>query len=203
MRNVRLLLLATIIASSMPSVPVTAAPSLSEAQHERLANGDIVVLPVLPRGGESAVSQGGTAVARVRAPADTVWSVLVDYPGHRGVYPRVVNAEVLQADGHHTLVKYAIGVGPFSFRFYVDNFPDERRGRLDWRLAQGHANGLFRDTWGYWQIDPAPEGVTLTYAMAALTVLPAFMTRGAERDGLVETLRAVRARAETIAGVQP
>jgi hypothetical protein len=36
----------------------------------------------------------------------------------------------------------------------------------------------------------------LTYAMAARTVLPPFLTRGAERDGLVETVRAVRERAE-------
>ena len=38
MRKVCLLLLATTIASSTPSVPATAAPSLSGAQHERLAN---------------------------------------------------------------------------------------------------------------------------------------------------------------------
>src|SRR5437867_2970329 len=40
------------------------------------------------------------------------------------------------------------------------------------------------------------EGVLLTYAMAARTMLPQFLTRVAERDGLVETVRAVRERAE-------
>jgi hypothetical protein len=38
--------------------------------------------------------------------------------------------------------------------------------------------------------------VLLTYAMAARTVLPGFLTRGVERGGLVETLKAVRQRAE-------
>ncbi len=36
----------------------------------------------------------------------------------------------------------------------------------------------------------------LTYAMAAQTVLPPFLTRGAEREGLVDTIKAVRDRAE-------
>jgi len=43
-----------------------------------------------------------------------------------------------------------------------------------------------------------PTGVLLTYGMAARTVLPAFLTRRAERDGLVETLKAVRERAERL-----
>jgi hypothetical protein len=38
--------------------------------------------------------------------------------------------------------------------------------------------------------------VLLTYAMAARTMLPSFVTRSAERDGLVETLKAIRERAE-------
>ncbi len=38
--------------------------------------------------------------------------------------------------------------------------------------------------------------MVLTYAMAAHTVLPAFLTRGSERDGLVATVKAVRDRAE-------
>ncbi len=172
------------------------APALSDAQRDRLAAGDIVILSVMPAGGEVQDGQGGTAMAHVRAPADVVWAVLVNYPGHRGLFPRVVDVQVLDANARHALVRYAIGVGPLAFRFHVDNFPAPDRRRLEWRLAQDQTNGLFRDTWGYWQIDPAPEGVVLTYAMAARTVLPTFLTRGSERDGLVDTLRAVRTRAE-------
>ena len=91
-----------------------------------------------------------------------------------------------------------IKVGPFSFGFHVNNYPDRANNRLDWRLAQGRPNGLFRDTWGYWEVQPDTRGVLLTYAMAARTVLPRFLTRGAERDGLVETIKAVRERAERI-----
>jgi hypothetical protein len=38
--------------------------------------------------------------------------------------------------------------------------------------------------------------VLLIYAMAARTMLPSFVTRSAERDGLVETPKALRERAE-------
>jgi hypothetical protein len=103
---------------------------------------------------------------------------------------------VLEADARHALVRYVVGVGPFSFGFHVNSYPQPARQRVEWRLAHEHPNDLFRDSWGYWQIEPRTQDVILTYAMAARTILPSFVTRGAERDGLVETLRAVRERAE-------
>jgi len=63
-------------------------------------------------------------------------------------------------------------------------------------LDRGRRNGLFRESFGYWQLEPRSEGVLLTYAMAARTTLPRFLTAGAERDGMVEAIRAVRDRAE-------
>lgn len=182
-----LVILATWTAAANPF-------SLSPEQRGRLERGEIVVLDVLPPGGGGA--QGGTALARVRATPERVWRVLVDYRGHRGLYPRVIEASVLEADARHALVRYVVGVGPFSFGFHVNNYPQPARQRVEWRLAHEHPNDLFRDSWGYWQIEPRSQDVILTYAMAARTVLPSFVTRGAERDGLVETLRAVRERAE-------
>jgi len=136
------------------------------------------------------------AAALVDAAPDTVWRVLVDYPRHSGLYPNVVEATVLEADAAHALVRYVVGVGPFSFGFHVNNYPDAARGRLAWSLDRGRRNGLFRESFGYWQLEPRSEGVLLTYAMAARTTLPRFLTAGAERDGMVEAIRAVRARAE-------
>ena len=175
----------------------TATPlSLSSDQERRLERGEIVVLDILPPGDHAIKGQGGTALTLVNAPPDTVWRVLVDYPRHSGLYPRVTDAQVLEADTAHALVRYVVGVGPFSFSFHVNNYPDAARGRLAWSLDRGRPNDLFRDSWGYWQVEPHRQGVVLTYAMAARTVLPPFLTRGAERDGLVETVRAVRERAE-------
>jgi ribosome-associated toxin RatA of RatAB toxin-antitoxin module len=169
---------------------------LSPEQLTRLQRGEIVVLDLLPPGGPDKAVQGGTGLALVQARAQTVWQVLVDYPRHRGLYPNVVGAEVLESDAAHALVRYVVGVGPFSFGFHVDNWADVARGRIEWRLAPERPNDLFRASWGYWQLEPRGAAVLLTYAMAARTVLPAFVTRPVERQGLVETLKAVRERAE-------
>ncbi len=191
---VRVLLAALLIVAVWP---MEANPlGLSPEQFQRLEGGEVVVLDVLPPGGNGRTGQGGTAVARVQASPDDVWRVLVDYRGHRGLYPRVVRADVLEADGTHALVRYVVGVGPFSFGFHVNNYPHPGRRRLEWRLDHERPNDLFRDSWGYWEISPHGDGVLLTYAMAARTILPSFLTRGAERDGLVETVKAVRERAE-------
>lgn len=169
---------------------------LSDGERRSLERGDVVFLDVLPPGRAPAAVQGGTAVSMVHASPDEVWQVLVDYPRHSGLYPRVTSAEVLESDPEHALVRYVVGVGPFAFGFHVDNYPDAAHRRLQWQLASGRSNQLFRQSWGYWEIEPHRDGALLTYAMAAQTVLPAFLTRGAEREGLVDTIKAVRDRAE-------
>jgi ribosome-associated toxin RatA of RatAB toxin-antitoxin module len=172
------------------------SPPLSPGQHARLEQGDIVLLDALPPGGDVNRSQGGTVVALVKASPVTVWEILVDWERHAGLFPRVVNAEVVESAPAHALVRYTIGLGPLSFGFHVNNYPDRDQHRLTWRLATDRPNDLFRDSWGYWQLAGDPLGTMLTYAMSARTALPRFLTRGAERNGLVETIKAVRTRAE-------
>jgi hypothetical protein len=190
----RALVLALLIVAvwSADAKPV----GLSRDQLDRLQRREIVLLDHLPPGGTGQPAHGGTGVALIQAPAEAVWRLLVDYPAHRGLYPHVVDAEVVEADSRHAVVRYVVGVGPFSFGFHVSNYPDSSRHRLEWRLAADRSNALFRDSWGYWQIDPRGQASFLTYAMAARTVLPSFVTRAAERDGVVATLKAVRDRVE-------
>ncbi len=87
-------------------------------------------------------------------------------------------------------------MGPFSFGFHVDDYREAGRRRLVWQLASGRAKSLFRENWGYWQVEPHGRGTMLTSSSAARTVLPVFLTRGAKREGLVDTINAVRDRAE-------
>lgn len=188
-------LLAALLIVAVWKAPANSV-GLSSDQLHRLDRGEVILLDVLPPGGSAESDRGGTAMAVVQASPDAVWRVLVDYPGHRGLYPRVVGAEVLEADAEHALVRYVIGVGPFSFGFHVQNYADPARRRIEWHLDHARPNSLFRESWGYWQIDPYRTGAVVTYAMAARVVLPEFLTRGTERDGLVETVKAVRDRAE-------
>jgi ribosome-associated toxin RatA of RatAB toxin-antitoxin module len=181
------------------SGPVTAAPGVPlplPGDHERrLTAGEIIVLDALPPGA-SQDAQGGTAVARVRAPVEKVWDILVDYSGHPRFYPRLVEADVLKAAEGRALVRYVAAIGFLSFTFHMDKHHDAARRRIEWQLAPGHSNSLFRENSGYWQVDGG-DGVSLvTYGLAVRTVLPGFLTRAAERDSLVDTIKGLRRLAE-------
>jgi hypothetical protein len=169
-----------------------AAPlGLSADQQHHLAAGEVVVLDTLPPGASKSAG-GGTAVALVRAAPERVWPVLVDYRGHPRYYSRVVSAEPVEADAQHALVRYEVGVGPFSFSFHMVKYPDPVRRRIDWHLDPSHSNNFFRENMGYWQVDPADGGSLVTYAIAVRTVLPRFATLGTERESLVDTIKKLR-----------
>ena len=168
-----------------------APPDLSADQRQRLSAGEVVVLDTLPAGASKSAG-GGTAVGLVRAAPERVWPVLVDYRGHPRYYPRVVSAEVVEADSQHALVRYEVGVGPLSFGFHMVKYPDPVRRRIEWHLDASRPNNFFRENTGYWQVDPAEGGSLVTYAIAVRTILPGFVTLGAERDSLVDTIQRLR-----------
>src|SRR3989475_7415271 len=163
MKRCALLVALLIVAGSAAQANPVA---LSDKQLVRLERGEIVVLDVLPPGGRVERGQGGTALTLVNAPLETVWRVLVDYPHHSGLYPRVTSAEVLEADADHALVRYVVGLGPFSFGFHVNNYPDEARGPPVWRPDRARRNALFPAPWGYWRAEPGGAGGGGRYARA-------------------------------------
>ena len=168
-----------------------APPDLSADQRQRLSAGEVVVLDTLPAGASKSAG-GGTAVGLVRAAPERVWPVLVDYRGHPRYYPRVVSAEVVEADSQRAIVRYEVGVGPLSFGFHMVKYPDPVRRRIEWHLDASRPNNFFRENTGYWQVDPAEGGSLVTYAIAVRTIVPGFVTRGAERKSLVDTIQRLR-----------
>ena len=197
------LLLILVAGGLVPGVATAASPlSLSDDQQHRLAAGDVVVLETLPPGaGKSA--RGGTGLAVVRASPDQVWRVLIDYRGHVRYYPRVVGVEVLEADERHALVRYEVGIGPLTFSFHMNKYPDPVRRRIEWQLAEGRSNSLFRENSGYWQVDEAIGGTQVIYAIAVRTILPAFATSGTERQSIVDTITSLRKLVEGNKGADP
>lgn len=188
MAVLRVLLALALLGGGLTTV---AAADLSQDQRKRLKAGDVIVIDTLPRGASES-ARGGTAMGLVRASPEQVWRVLVDYPGHPRYYPRVVAAEVVARSEHRVLVHYRVGLGPFSFGFHMDKFPDAQRRRIDWHLADGHSHGLFRENSGYWHVEAADADSLVTYALAVRTMLPGFITRGAEQESLTETVVALR-----------
>lgn len=194
-RRARAALVLAATAFGLVANPGAASLGACADQQDRLAAGEVVVLDTLPPGASESAG-GGTAVGRVRAAPDRVWAVLVDYRSHPRYYPRVISAEPVEVDGRHALVRYEVGIGPFSFGFHMLKYPDPARRRVDWLLDPAHPNNFFQENTGYWQVDPAEGGSLVTYAIAVRTILPGFITRGAERRSLVETIEKLRALVE-------
>ncbi len=172
----------------------TTAPSARTSEDvRRLTVGEVIVTDALPPGA-SKQARGGTALALLRASPEQVWRVIVDYRGHPRYYPRVTAADVVEMDERQVIVHYRIAVGPFSFGFYMEKYPDPLRRRVEWHLAAGRPHGLFRENSGYWQIDPTDAGDAslVTYAIAVRTLLPAFVVAGGESASLTETVTALR-----------
>jgi hypothetical protein len=71
-------------------------------------------------------------------------------------------------------------------------YPDPVRRRIEWHLDPNHANNFFKENAGYWQLDPAEGGSQVTYAIAVRTILPGFVTVGAQRESLVDTIKRLR-----------
>jgi ribosome-associated toxin RatA of RatAB toxin-antitoxin module len=192
----RAVVVAALVAGALVATAWPASPTgLSDAQRHRLAAGEVVVRDALPPGASKS-ARGGTALAVVRASPERVWRVLMDYPGHSRYYPRVVAAEVVESTERQVVVRYEVGVGPFYFNFHMNKYPDPKRRRIEWHLADGRANGLFRENSGYWQVEEAEHATLVTYAIAVRTLVPTFLTPGAERDSLTETITGMRKLAE-------
>jgi ribosome-associated toxin RatA of RatAB toxin-antitoxin module len=191
LRRARAVLALVFMAFGLAAASGAASFDLSADQQHRLAAREVVVLDALPPGASKAAG-GGTAVGLVRAAPERVWLVLIDYRGHPRYYPGVLRAELVAADAQHALVRYEVGVGPFSFTFHIVKYPDPVRRHIEWRLDANHANNFFRENTGYWQVDPAEGGSLVTYAIAVRTILPGFVTFGAERQSLVDTIKRLR-----------
>ncbi len=172
-------------------------PDLSQKDQSRLGRGEIVFKPELPSAQGAPNGNGGTAVALLEADVEAVWRILTDFEHYAGLFPRLTESEVMNRDGARALVRFHVAVGPFNFHFSVAHVVSWRERQIRWRLDRSQAHGLFNDTWGYWQVDPVAGGqVLVTYAMGSQTMLPAFLTRGSEREAVVKTLAALKARVE-------
>jgi ribosome-associated toxin RatA of RatAB toxin-antitoxin module len=189
-RETSMVVLAVLLLASASTAPTAAVP---EDVSRRLAAGEVVVTDELPPGA-SETARGGTAVAVLRASPEQVWRVIVDYRGHPRYYPRVTAADVVELDERRAIVHYRVTVGPFSFGFYMEKYPDPLRRRVEWHLAEGRPHGLFRENSGYWQVNPTDDGDAslVTYAIAVRTMLPAFVTASGESASLTETMIALR-----------
>lgn len=187
----------SLLLSGVAPLARAASPALSPGDLARLHRGEVVFKDQLPSAEDAPVGNGGTAIALLQADLREVWRILTNFAHYAGLFPRVKESETMEQAGGRTLVRFRVAVGPFSFRFFVTHLVSWEERQIRWRLDRSQANDLFRDTWGYWQLDAVSSGwVLVTYAMGSRTVLPAFLTNRSERESVVKTVAALKARVE-------
>lgn len=194
--RLRTLALLTLMLLLVPPNEAAPSPVLSDHDAASLRRGAIVFSADVPPGPTTGGGMGGTAVALLHAETEAVWQTLLDFPGHAELFPRLKESAVVERRANQTLVSYRVAVGMFSFRFFVRNYADALDHILRWELDQSRRNTLFRDHWGYWKVEPWEEGTLVTYAMGGRTTLPAFLTRGAGREGVILAVKALKVRVE-------
>ena len=193
-RTLAFLALALLLLSPRPAA---SSPGLFDNDVTLLRRGAIVFSADLPPGPSKDGRMGGTASAFLQADTEAVWQTLLNFPGHAGLFPRVKESAVIAHQDDQTLVSYRVAVAGFSFRFFIKNYVDTFAHTLRWELDRSRSNDLLRDHWGYWKVERWGEGTLVTYAMGGRTALPAFLTRGAGREGTVLTMKALKERVES------
>jgi len=176
--------------------PAASRPAFSDTDVTHLRRGAIVFSADLPPGPHKDGGMGGTALALLQADREAVWQTLVDFPGHAGLFPKIKESAVIEQQANLTLVSYRVAMGLLSFRFFIKNYVNAPAHTLRWELDQSRHNDLFLDHWGYWKVEPWGEGTLVTYAMGGHTTLPAFLTRGAGREGILLAVKALKERVE-------
>ena len=193
----RFLLCVLLLCVPLTPSPAPAAPALTQTDLARLDRGEIVFKGEIPQADGASSGNGGTAHVLIHSDAEAVWRILTDFGHYAGLFPNLSESEVMDQHGAHALIRFRVPVGPFNFGFSVAHVMSWHERMIRWRLDRSQKNDLFRDTWGYWRLDPVPGGrVLVTYAMGSQTVLPAFLTRGAEQESVVKTVAALKARVE-------
>lgn len=190
---------ALLLVSLTPLPALASPPALSPSDVDRLNRGEIVFRTDLPSAEGAPTGNGGTAFALLDADLGAIWRVLTDFAHYAGLFPRLSESEVVDQEEARARVRFHVAMGLFNFRFTVSHVVSWREHVIRWRLDRSQANDLFYDTWGYWQLDPGPGGqVLVTYAIGSRTMLPAFLTRGAEQESVVKTMAALKARVERL-----
>lgn len=137
----------------------------------------------------------------INAPAETVWSVVVDFPSYCEWAGDLKSVEVLETDheGRATKVRFrAAAMGHSTSYVLAYDYSDAPRS-LSWVLDQGDitrkldGNYVFRG-------DGDTTEVTYTLEVELKVPLLSFIKRRAEQRILHTALRDLRARAEAITG---
>ncbi len=189
-----LFLLAGIAAPTAgPAGDARLAPPLPRGSIERLERGEVVLLA----GAERDAPGTARAAVLIRAPAERVWSVMIDCPRAAEFVPNLRRCRVLEQGEGRRLVEHRVKVSALlpelTYRF-------EERWEEARRIAFRRVGGDLASMSGSWDLDPRGEAATLVRYTVTLDPgfpVPGRTVRRALHHDLPRLLGALRDRVES------
>lgn len=102
-----------------------------------LARGELSLLETYPDGRLKQV----TAIARLEAPLDSVWSVLTDYAAYETWMPQVRDSTVVSVEGNTAIVDWTVGVVGPDIQMRQSLAADRAAGTIIARHVSGAMGG--------------------------------------------------------------
>jgi ribosome-associated toxin RatA of RatAB toxin-antitoxin module len=144
----------------------------------------------------------GQAVQYVRAPADIVWDVILDYPKYPSRVKNVVSATVYERSGTTLYVDMQSSIMGFNTAIYSKNAVHRDAGWMAWSLDYRRTSDV-KDLTGYWRVEQIQDDPPLTRVdhatNLAITGVPGFVVNHLTKQSLVDGTAWVKASAEQLA----
>ena len=167
-----------------------AAPSVSEADWNRLRAGEVI----LEEHVGASRPAGASVSLLVHAPVERVWAVIVSCEQARAFVAGLEECEVLDERGDYALTRQVVDKGwatpRLEYRFETRRVPYES---MTFRLVDGNLRALE----GSWSFQPTDSGLLVRHAVQLEPLVPAprWLVRRNLRQDLPGMMRCIRALA--------
>jgi hypothetical protein len=191
-----------LAAGAAPGGPVAGAagaaaplgPALSPDERAGLARGDVVHRGnAAPRDGVTVPgARGGTALVRVAAGPEAIWTILTAPRRYPEIFPGLRAVAVLEEAPAAWLLRTEGKVGPFEFRYHTRYELHPAARLIVWRLDRTRDNDVFEDHWGSWRLVPDEASTLVVYAIGSVPASWQPLAGVFERWGVTRALAALR-----------
>lgn len=187
-------LMALGLLAASPAHALPSDPDLSARDRLVLAHGDLVVHL---RDTRESTLKDVLCAGVVHAPAERVWSVLVDYDHYSRIFPRVLKSEVRARasdhEDHYALLHYP---WPFRDRWVLNRitFASDHRS-ISWHRLDGSV----KEVVGSWRLIPDGNETLVVYEVRldpGIPLIPRWAINWGSEHVAPDIIRAVRHEAE-------
>jgi hypothetical protein len=112
---------------------------------------------------------GGTGWTIIDAPADHIWSTLLDWSAYPKVWTSTQEMKELSRKGNRMLVRMRLGHPIIQVQYHIEMRRNDAKKTLSFRMVRSHPSDV-DDIRGYWRLFPQADGRTLVAYVVAFNV---------------------------------